>query len=283
MEASLAKLNAQRLCHKVSTPQSKGYPTIVQRWLQMSQILWGLLKAKEYQIACRTSATRTPSDYITKDAFPLPNLHSSKLSCLSRELHIGHGFFVIRRLDADRYTREENNIVYAGVSSHIGSIRGRQYTYTDGQRADVVIGHIQDVRLGFGTITTTTNQGRHAYIHARYYTYAERQNLVRARPIHEHACCSATRPPSPDGKTPDRALLQYDRPCYVGFGDSPRQSPSRRSRPSATRRLKPLTRCTSWASDSTCRPVWTKGDMRCVNNVALFYARDGDTDSQEKQ
>lgn len=25
-------------------------------------------------------------------------------------------------------------------------------------------------------------------------------------------------PTSPDGKTPDRALLQYDRPCYVGFG-----------------------------------------------------------------
>ncbi|KAI7910000.1 hypothetical protein M0657_011579 [Pyricularia oryzae] len=260
MEASLAKLNAQRLCHKASTPQSKGYPTIVQCWLQMSQILWGLLKVKEYKIACRTSATR-------------------ELSCLSRELHVGHGFFVIRRLDADRYTREENNIVYTGVSSHIGSIRGRQYTYTDGQRADFVIGHIQDVRLGFGMITTTTNQGGHAYVHARYYTYAERQVSTFSLT----ACCSATRPPSPDGKTPDRALLQYDRPCYVGFGDSPRQSPSRRSRPSATRRLKPLKRCTSWASDSACRPVWAKGDMRCVNNVALFYARDGDTDSREKQ
>lgn len=133
---------------------------------------------RSYRWLTRASAKslglRTPSDYITKDAFPLPNLHS-ELSRLSRKLHVGHGFFVIRRLDADRYTREENNIVYTGVSTHIGSIRGRQYTYTDGQRADAVIGHIQDVRLGFGMITTTTNQGRHAYVHARYYTYAERQ------------------------------------------------------------------------------------------------------------
>jgi hypothetical protein len=69
---------------------------------------------------------------------------------LSHELHFGHGFFVLRGLDVDKYTREENVIIYTGISSYIGSIRGRQDAYLDGKRADVVIGHIKDVRSGLG-------------------------------------------------------------------------------------------------------------------------------------
>jgi hypothetical protein len=76
-------------------------------------------------------------------------LHA-ELRGLSYELHLGHGFFVLRGLDVDKYTREENIIIYTGISSHIGSIRGRQDAYLDGKRADVVIGHIKDVRSGLG-------------------------------------------------------------------------------------------------------------------------------------
>ena len=87
--------------------------------------------------------------YITQETFPLPTLHA-ELRRLSRELHFGHGFFVIRGLDVDRYTREENIIIYTGVSSHIGSVRGRQDAYYNGKRADVVVGHVKDVRAGPG-------------------------------------------------------------------------------------------------------------------------------------
>ncbi|KAK7210438.1 hypothetical protein V2G26_017616 [Clonostachys chloroleuca] len=81
--------------------------------------------------------------YITQETFPLPKLHA-ELRRLSHELHFGHGFFVIRGLDVDKYTREENIIIYTGVSSHIGSIRGRQDAYFEGKRADVVVGHVKD-------------------------------------------------------------------------------------------------------------------------------------------
>ena len=45
----------------------------------------------------------------------------------------------------DEHTREENIIAYAGVSSHVGPIRGRQDAKYDGQKADVVLSHIKDL------------------------------------------------------------------------------------------------------------------------------------------
>jgi len=45
----------------------------------------------------------------------------------------------------DRYSREENIIVYAGVSSHIAPIRGRQDHQYEGEPADVVLAHIKDL------------------------------------------------------------------------------------------------------------------------------------------
>jgi len=51
--------------------------------------------------------------YIGKDNFPLPTL-STTLKSLAHELYSGRGFFVIRTLPIDSYTREELFIVYAG-------------------------------------------------------------------------------------------------------------------------------------------------------------------------
>lgn len=82
--------------------------------------------------------------HITVDTFPLPNLHA-ELRRLSGELHNGHGFFVIRGLRVDEHTREENIIIYAGVSTHIAAQRGRQDHKYNGQPADVVLSHIKDL------------------------------------------------------------------------------------------------------------------------------------------
>lgn len=62
-------------------------------------------------------------------------------------MHFGHGFFVIRGLKVDEHTREENIIIYAGLSSHIASQRGRQDQFSpfDGSPADVVLTHIKDL------------------------------------------------------------------------------------------------------------------------------------------
>lgn len=64
---------------------------------------------------------------------------------MSNELHNGHGFKVIRGLPVDKYSREENVIIYAGISAHIASIRGRQDSSFDGKPADVMLNHIKDL------------------------------------------------------------------------------------------------------------------------------------------
>lgn len=85
-----------------------------------------------------------PLGHLTEETFPLPNLHG-ELRRLSAELHDGHGFFVIRGLRVDDHSREENIIIYSGISAHIGAQRGRQDHKFNGEKADVVLSHIKDL------------------------------------------------------------------------------------------------------------------------------------------
>lgn len=85
-----------------------------------------------------------PIGYVNQETFPLPNLHD-ELRRLSDELHNGHGFFVIRGLRVDEHTREENVIIYAGLSSHIAPLRGCQDRRYDGKPAAVTLAHIKDL------------------------------------------------------------------------------------------------------------------------------------------
>ncbi|KLU91232.1 taurine catabolism dioxygenase TauD [Magnaporthiopsis poae ATCC 64411] len=86
-----------------------------------------------------------PLGHIDATTFPLPKLHG-ELRRLSREqLHRGHGFFVIRGVPVDAYSREDNIAIYAGVSSHVAGVRGRQDHVYEGKPADVTLAHIVDL------------------------------------------------------------------------------------------------------------------------------------------
>ncbi|CAG8956683.1 hypothetical protein HYFRA_00012227 [Hymenoscyphus fraxineus] len=87
---------------------------------------------------------KLPLGFISQETFPLPTLHPI-LRSISTELHSGHGFKVLRGLPVTKHSREENIIIYAGVSSHIASQRGRQDNKFDGKPADVVLNHIKDL------------------------------------------------------------------------------------------------------------------------------------------
>ncbi|KAK1783378.1 hypothetical protein QBC45DRAFT_447768 [Copromyces sp. CBS 386.78] len=100
-----------------------------------------------------------PQSYITQSTFPLPNLHHT-LRQVSNELHNGHGFKVVRGLPVTSHTREENIIIYAGVSSHVAPLRGRQDNAHNGQPADVVLAHIKDLST---TVSDKTKIGVPAY------------------------------------------------------------------------------------------------------------------------
>jgi hypothetical protein len=89
-------------------------------------------------------ALKKPLGCIKPSTFPLPTLRPV-LRSLSYDIHFGRGFTVLRGLRIDDYTREENIIIYVGVSSHIGPDRGRQDDKLDGKPADVVLTHIIDL------------------------------------------------------------------------------------------------------------------------------------------
>jgi hypothetical protein len=42
------------------------------------------------------------------------------------EVHTGRGFFVLRGLQPTQFTREDNVILYLGISSYVAEQRGRQ-------------------------------------------------------------------------------------------------------------------------------------------------------------
>ncbi|OAA58784.1 taurine catabolism dioxygenase [Cordyceps fumosorosea ARSEF 2679] len=88
-----------------------------------------------------------PLGYISQETFPLPKLHAT-LRDVSRELHRGHGFKVVRGVPVARYTREESVAVYAGLAAHVAPSRGRQDTRRrgpDDSAEDVVLAHIKDL------------------------------------------------------------------------------------------------------------------------------------------
>lgn len=62
---------------------------------------------------------------VNKTTFPLPHL-GDRLRDLSLEIHTGRGFFILRGLDPVNFTREENVILYLGISSYVAEQRGRQ-------------------------------------------------------------------------------------------------------------------------------------------------------------
>lgn len=97
-------------------------------------------------------ALNLPLGHIDATTFPLPTLHA-ELRRLSREqLHEGHGFFVIRGVPVGAYSREDNIAIYAGVSSHVAGIRGRQDNVYKGKPADVTLAHIVDLSTTRGEL-----------------------------------------------------------------------------------------------------------------------------------
>ena len=91
-----------------------------------------------------SKALNLPLGYVNQSTFPLPNLHPV-FRGLSKELHLGRGFFVLRGLPVDKYSREDIIIIYAGVSSHVANSRGRQEDTRFSNGTSLVLSHIKDI------------------------------------------------------------------------------------------------------------------------------------------
>jgi hypothetical protein len=64
-------------------------------------------------------------DDVKPSTFPLPIL-GPRLNEISKIIHEGRGFAVLRGLEPDRYSSMDNILLYLGVTSYIAETRGMQ-------------------------------------------------------------------------------------------------------------------------------------------------------------
>ncbi|KAI5863701.1 Clavaminate synthase-like protein [Durotheca rogersii] len=261
-----------------------------------------------------------PLGYINQETFPLPKLHS-ELRRLSDELHNGHGFFVVRGLRVDEHSREDNVILYVGLSSHIATVRGSQDGLFEGKPASVTLAHIKDLRgtgrddiIGSPAYTTdkqvfhtdsgdivslfaleTAAEGGASKLASTWRVYNE---IARTRPDLIHTLTSNW-----DVENFANATVRFTSRPLMYYHPATDSTPERIALQYARRSfvgfgalprspdIPPITEAQAEALDTLhflgekfcVNTHFQKGDIQYVNNFALFHARDGFTNAGLKQ
>ncbi|OJJ31390.1 hypothetical protein ASPWEDRAFT_187270 [Aspergillus wentii DTO 134E9] len=211
--------------------------------------------------------------------FPSPSLHPV-LRAVSDNLHYGYGFTLIRGIPVTQYTREENMIIYVGVSAHIASNRGlinlrsledKQQNfslaaYSDGE----VIFHtdVGDI-VSLFTLDEAASGGE-SLLASGWRVYNE---LAKNRP--DLIRVLAEDWPIPNGKQPDivthRPLLFYQPPA----GDAPeRRNLLNSAQAEALDALHFL------AEKFHVSMQLQRGDMQFINNMSMIHARNSYQDDE---
>ncbi|KAF7528501.1 hypothetical protein PCG10_000345 [Penicillium crustosum] len=258
--------------------------------------------------------------HINQSTFPLPTLRPV-LRDLSKEIHTGRGFVVLRGLRIDDYSREENIIIYAGVSSHIGNIRGRQQYARLANNTSPVISHIKDLtsttqRELIGAPSNTPDkqvfhtdagdivsllclnraaEGGESYLSSSWHVY---NILAKERPDLIHTLSQDwpvdgfNNPASPYTLRP----LLYHQPATATTPERVLIQYARRyftgflAQP-RSKDIPPITEAQAEALDAlhflaeehSAALDFQKGDVQYVNNLSIFHARNGFRDEPGKE
>ncbi|KAH8654984.1 hypothetical protein BGZ60DRAFT_418179 [Tricladium varicosporioides] len=257
-----------------------------------------------------------PIGYVNQSTFPLPLL-SPLLRKEAQALQSGRGFFVIRGLRPEKHSIEDNIIIYAGVSSYIGSTRGRQDNKViDGVKKSNMLNHIKDL----SRTSAATNIGAPAYTTDKQVFHTDAGDIVSlfclspAAKGGESKLASSWRVYNELARTrPDIIRTLSEDWAFDGYGNpakpytnrpllfySPKQglSPERLIIQYARRSftgflhlprsqdIPPITEEQAEALDAlhflaerfSLTLDFQKGDIQFINNLALFHARDGFVD-----
>ncbi|KAF9466244.1 hypothetical protein BDZ94DRAFT_1280914 [Collybia nuda] len=319
-EAKWRARTAQRFAENpdlAKVPLPEGFPKQVEGpivwagsdWVHEDQWVYNLSPAdlEEIQNALNHfKKLNIPMGYLGKNNFPLPTL-GEKLQGLAHELYSGRGFFVLRALPVDTYSREDIAIAYAGVSSHVGSARGRQ----DGSGA--VLAHIKDLRASHAH---EGKMGNSAYTTDKQVFHTDVGDLIALLALQSAAeggvsrlsSCgrvyneiAATRPDlirtmtepwvmdrfgavPPYSTRPvlymeeGHAIIQYSRRHFTGFGDQKRSTD-----------IPPITEAQAEALDTmhflaekySLGLNFQKGDIQYINSMGLLHAREAFRDDEQ--
>ncbi|KAJ3514730.1 hypothetical protein NLJ89_g2199 [Agrocybe chaxingu] len=319
-EAQWKGRSARRLAEDPLLPQTplpEGFPKKLESPLVWDEKDWTDASQWEYKLSVQQlkeiddalkhfkSMSEQALGYLSPSTFPLPTL-GPILKDLSHELHNGRGFFVVKTIPIDAYTREENTIIYAGVSSYVGSLRGVQ------DKGVSVVGHIKDLTethplktIGGPAYTTdkqvfhtdagdiislyvleTAAEGGTSRISSSWRVYNE---LVETRP---DLIKTLSEPWPFDGfggtpaytnrpllfYTDEKIIIQYARRLFTGYLGLPRSEG-----------IPPITEAQAEALDAihflaekhALGLSFDKGDIQYINNLSIFHGRDGFKDTPE--
>ncbi|KAJ5948583.1 hypothetical protein N7454_001890 [Penicillium verhagenii] len=257
-----------------------------------------------------------PIESLGPSTFPLPGLHSS-LRSASDNLHSGYGFTLIRGVPVDQYSREENIIIYVGISAHIAVIRGRQDHQFEGHPADVMLAHITDMRrpgdvqdfalaayadgevvyhtdvgdiVSLFVLSGPLNGGESLLASAWtvYNALAEtRPDLIRVL-AEDWPIPSAKQPglithrpllvyQAACGEAPERVILQFSRRSFSGFGTHAH------SHMLTPLQLEALDALHFLAEKFHVSMKLKTGDMQFINNLSMIHARNSYVDDSENR
>ncbi|KAF8167146.1 taurine catabolism dioxygenase TauD [Crassisporium funariophilum] len=302
------KRTAQRLAKEPTLPSSplpEGFPQKLHSPLVWEGIDWKTESQWVYEL---TAAHLQEIDdavglgfhfgHISPGTFPLPTL-GPVLKDLARELHSGRGFFVLRTIPVDSYSRADNVLVYAGVSSYVGNVRGLQ------DKNGGVLSHVKDLTrthsgvIGGPAYTAVpqvyhTDQGADivslfalevaaeggtSRISSQWRVYNElaetRPDLIRT--LSEPWVVEQYNENPPFTIRPllyyldSRVIIQYARRYFTGYLLLPRSKEY------------PITEAQAEALDAlhylgekySLGLNFQKGDIQYINNLSIFHARDG--------
>ncbi|KAK3336153.1 hypothetical protein B0T19DRAFT_408662 [Cercophora scortea] len=239
-------------------------------------------------------------DLVAPSNFPLPTL-GKKLDALSRDVHLGKGFAVVRGIDPASFSVEDLTLVYLGVQSYIAEERGRQdkrgnmlvHIVADNSTKQMAEHHRHSNKsITFhneeaGDIVSwltrsTAAAGGKCIIASGYTIYnalaAKRPDIIRTlargdwpfslpqyhdRPIifHEN----------------NRLIINFGRAALVGSEAHPRS----KNLPALTsRQLEALDAIEAIAQATQMEIQTQAGDMHFINNLFVLHRREGFVDGE---
>ncbi|TFK36380.1 hypothetical protein BDQ12DRAFT_609947 [Crucibulum laeve] len=300
-----------------TTPLPRGFPQKLESplvwkgsdWMDESQWVYELNESqlKEIDDAVKYfNALNQPLGYVSPTTFPLPTL-SPILSELSKELHTGRGFFVLRTIPVSSYSKKDAILIYTGLSSHVGSLRGVQ------DHNNAIISHIKDLRnshpektIGSPAYTTdkqvyhtdigdiialfafeTAHEGGTSRISSSWQVY---NDLAASRPDLIQTLAEPW-PLDGLGGTPaysmrpllfyedSKIIIQYVRRLFTGFHGISR---STNIPPITEAQAEALDAIHFYAEKVALGLNFQKGDIQFINNLSIFHGRDAFVDTPEK-
>lgn len=235
---------------------------------------------------------------VSRENFPIPTL-GAKLDALSRDVHEGRGFCVVRGINPDNFGVEDLMIVYLAVQDRIASQRGRQDARgnmlvhivrddSDETRAKhhrhsnkAITFHTEESCDVVGWLTRSTAAAGGKCIIASAYTIynalaAQRPDLVRVLARGDWPFAFPYFKCRP-------VIFYQDSKLVMNFGRTPLLGSEAHPRPArlptvSSRQIEALDAIEAIARDTQLEIQTQAGDMHFINNLAVLHRREGFTD-----